>query len=136
VSVDGQEHSHIGPGLLVLLGIAQADEERDCVWMAEKIPGLRIFADASGKMNRSLLDVNGMLLLVSQFTLLADISKGRRPSFVSAAQPEKAKALYERLAEMFRQQGIVVATGIFGADMQVALVNNGPVTIVLDSRQA
>lgn len=133
VSVQNAEISRIDQGLLVLVGVALDDEERDLFWMADKVTVMRIFADDEGKMNRSIVDVHGAIMLVSQFTLLADISKGRRPSFVAAAEPEKAKAYYEKLVVLLRERGIRVAQGEFGADMRVTLVNDGPVTITLDS---
>ncbi len=135
VSIDGKEISRIDVGLLVLLGVVEDDEERDIALMVEKIPNLRIFSDEQGRMNLSLLDVHGAILLVSQFTLMAEVSKGRRPSFVTSAAPEKANAYYAQLAALYQEQGIHVETGRFGADMQVALINDGPVTILLDSRQ-
>ncbi len=136
VSVDDVVISKIDYGLLVLLGVAQDDEDRDMAWMADKISGIRIFSDDHGKINRSIIEAHGSILLVSQFTLMADISKGRRPSFVAAAQPEKANVCYEKLAVLLREQGIRVAQGKFGADMRIALINDGPVTIVLDSPSA
>lgn len=134
VKVENAAIGRIGQGLLVLVGVAQDDEERDLFWTADKISGLRIFSDDQGKMNRSILDAHGAVLLVSQFTLFADISKGRRPSFISAANPEKGNAYYKKLAALLRERNIQTETGRFGADMQVALVNDGPVTITLDSR--
>ncbi len=121
----------IGAGLCVLLGIADGDTEPDVVRMAEKIARLRIFANDDGKFDRSLLDTGGGALVVSQFTLIADTAKGNRPSFSGAARPEVAEPLYERFAETLRGLGVEVATGVFGAHMQVELVNDGPVTIVL-----
>jgi D-tyrosyl-tRNA(Tyr) deacylase len=121
----------IGAGLCVLLGIADGDTEPDVVRMAEKIARLRIFANDDGKFDRSLLDTGGGALVVSQFTLIADTAKGNRPSFSGAARPEVAEPLYERFAETLRSLGVEVATGVFGAHMQVELVNDGPVTIVL-----
>jgi D-aminoacyl-tRNA deacylase len=135
VSVEGKEVSRIGPGLLVLLGVGQGDGETDVEWMAQKLAGLRIFSDAQGKMNLSLLDTHRALLLVSQFTLFADTKKGKRPSFLGAAPPEQAKALYVTCAERLRALGLNVLEGIFAADMQVQLVNDGPVTLWLDSRE-
>jgi D-tyrosyl-tRNA(Tyr) deacylase len=121
----------IGAGICVLLGIADGDTEPDVVRMAEKIARLRIFANDDGKFDRSLLDTGGGALVVSQFTLIADTAKGNRPSFSGAARPEVAEPLYERFAETLRGLGLEVATGVFGAHMQVELVNDGPVTIVL-----
>lgn len=126
----------IGHGLLVLLGVAKDDEAKDAVWMAEKIVSLRIFEDDEGKMNRSLKEVEGSLLAVSQFTLLGDCRKGRRPSFVEAAPPELAEKLYQAFVSHVDGLGVRTATGRFQAHMEVALVNDGPVTILVDSRRA
>jgi D-tyrosyl-tRNA(Tyr) deacylase len=123
-----------GAGLLVLLGVAKGDRPSDSDYLVNKITNLRIFEDEKGKMNRSLLETGGEMMVVSQFTLLADCRKGRRPSFVGAAGPEPATALYEYFVEQVRSLGIVVATGRFRAMMEVALVNDGPVTIILESR--
>ncbi|MGD2188099.1 MAG: D-aminoacyl-tRNA deacylase [Desulfobacterales bacterium] len=123
----------IGKGLLVLLGVAKGDTVEDVDYLAHKIINLRIFEDQDGKMNRSLLETGGELLAVSQFTLLADCRKGRRPSFIEAAEPELATALYERFAKMVRETGVEVQTGRFRAMMEVALVNDGPVTIIIES---
>ena len=126
--------SAIGPGLLLLVGVAQGDAEPEADWLAEKIAGLRIMADEEGKMNRSVKDVGGAILAVSQFTLLADTRKGRRPSFVGAAPPEEATRLFDYFCERLRATGVEqVEAGRFGAMMNVALVNDGPVTIVLES---
>ncbi|MGZ8394308.1 MAG: D-aminoacyl-tRNA deacylase, partial [Nitrospira sp.] len=125
----------IGAGLLVLLGVAKGDGERDLLYIVEKIQTLRIFADHEGKMNRALGDVGGALLLVSQFTLLGDTTKGRRPGFDLAAPPDEARALYEGTVNRLRAAGVLVETGIFGAHMQVELLNDGPVTFLLDSRR-
>jgi D-tyrosyl-tRNA(Tyr) deacylase len=121
----------IGPGLCVLLGIAEGDGEAGAVRLAEKVARLRVFANDEGKFDRSLLDTGGAALVVSQFTLLADTAKGNRPSFADAARPELAEPLYRRFCDALRELGIEVATGVFGAQMQVELVNDGPVTIVL-----
>jgi D-tyrosyl-tRNA(Tyr) deacylase len=134
VTVDGAVVGSIGPGLLVLLGVGKDDTEADVDFMVDKVPGLRIFEDDAGKMNRSLFDGSKALLAVSQFTLYADTKKGRRPSFVDAKPPEEAKQLYSLFCERCRAAGLQVAEGVFAADMKVALVNDGPVTIVLDSR--
>jgi D-tyrosyl-tRNA(Tyr) deacylase len=134
VEVDGQVVGRIDAGLLVLLGVAKGDEETDGRYLVEKIRTLRIFADAQGKMNRSLTDIGGSVLLVSQFTLLGRTTTGRRPSFDEAAPPDEAKRLYEAVAAELKAQGIPVETGIFAAHMQVELLNDGPVTFVLDSR--
>jgi D-aminoacyl-tRNA deacylase len=135
VRVTGQTVGSIGKGLLVLLGITQGDQMADARWMAEKIIGLRIFEDAQGKMNLELADVNGKLLVVSQFTLYGDCQKGKRPSFVAAARPEEAIPLYEEFIAAARRLGVEVHTGQFGAAMQVELVNDGPVTLFLERGQ-
>lgn len=135
VTVDQVICGSIKRGFLVLVGVADSDEEKDSLWIAEKIAGLRVFEDSDEKMNLSLADVDGAVLLVSQFTLFGDCRKGRRPSFVEAARPEKARVLYENLAVNLRQLGLVVETGIFQASMQVQLLNDGPVTLLLDSRK-
>ena len=134
VSVAGEEVGRIDRGLVVFLGVAGEDAERDADYLAQKIAGLRIFADAEEKFNLSALDVNGEMLLVSQFTLLADTRRGRRPGFVGAAPPEKAEALFEYFVEQVRNTGLKVATGRFQQHMQVEIHNDGPVTIMLDSR--
>jgi D-tyrosyl-tRNA(Tyr) deacylase len=133
VVVGGEVVGSIGPGLLVLLGVSHADTAEQVRWLADKVIGLRIFNDADGKMNRSLLDVHGACLVVSQFTLYGDTRKGRRPSFIDAARPEVAIPLYEAFLDALRAQGVPVAAGVFGADMQVELVNDGPVTLILDT---
>lgn len=135
VEVEGKIIGRIRQGLMVLLGVAKGDDESDVRYLIDKIRSLRIFSDEQGKMNRSLIDVGGAVLLVSQFTLLGRTSSGRRPSFDDAAPPEPAKRLYEQVATGLRESGTVVETGIFAAHMQVALVNDGPVTFVLDSRE-
>ena len=124
----------IGSGLLVLLGVARGDTASDANYMVNKIINLRIFEDQDGKMNRSLLDTGGELLAVSQFTLLADCRKGRRPSFVDAAEPQQATDLYEKFVDLVREKGVSVQTGRFQAMMEVALINDGPVTIIIESR--
>jgi D-tyrosyl-tRNA(Tyr) deacylase len=134
VRVDGAVVGEIGHGLLVLLGVAAGDGEEDARWSADKIAQLRVFEDEAGKMNRSVEEVRGGVLVVSQFTLLGDARKGNRPSFVAAAAPEAANALYEQVAARLRARGLPVATGVFRATMQVELVNDGPVTLLLDSR--
>lgn len=133
VTVDEKVVGEIGHGLLVLLGVDVNDVEADAVYMADKIVGLRIFNDADGKFNLSLTDVGGAVLLVSQFTLHGDCRKGRRPSFVAAARPEQAIPLYESVGALLREKGIVVEMGVFGAHMDVTLLNDGPVTLLLDS---
>jgi D-aminoacyl-tRNA deacylase len=134
VRVDGRVVGEIGNGLLVLLGVAAGDGDDDVRWSADKIAQLRIFEDPAGKMNRAVAEVGGGVLLVSQFTLLGDARKGNRPSFVAAAAPELASALYEQVAARLRERGLPVATGVFRAAMEVELVNDGPVTLLLDSR--
>lgn len=135
VTVDQQTVGAIGQGLMVLLGVAQGDTSQEAKALAEKTAGLRIFEDDAGKMNRSVEEIGGSLLVVSQFTLLGDCSKGRRPGFTDAAPPELADQLYEEYVAALRSRGVNVATGVFRADMQVALVNDGPVTMLLDSRK-
>ena len=132
VVVAGETVGEIGRGLLVLLGIAPADTRGHVSWMAEKIAGLRIFRDADEKMNLSVQDVGGSVLVVSQFTLYGDCSKGKRPSFIEAAKPEIAIPLYESFLDALRALGVPVAAGKFGADMSVELVNDGPVTLILE----
>ena len=134
VTIDGQVVGQIARGLLVLLGVEQGDTESDAQQLADKAVQLRIFDDAAGKMNLSLVDVGGAMLVVSQFTLLGDCKKGRRPSFVAAAPPEIAERLYETFVAAVGVQGIPVATGRFRATMQVELVNDGPVTVIVDTR--
>jgi D-tyrosyl-tRNA(Tyr) deacylase len=136
VRVEGRVVGQIGRGLLVLLGVGQGDTPEDAESLAEKVAHLRIFPDEAGAMNRSLLEVGGELLLVSQFTLYGDARKGRRPSFIHAAPPEEANRLYRHCVEHARGLGLRVAEGVFQAMMDVALVNEGPVTILLDSRKA
>jgi len=133
VTVDGRVTGEIGPGLLILLGVSRSDNSSVVARMAERCANLRIFEDHQGKMNRSLLDVKGSALAVSQFTLYGDARGQRRPSFIAAAPPEVAKSLYVEFCEALRQLGITVATGIFQAMMSVELVNEGPVTILLES---
>lgn len=135
VEVEGETVGEISRGVLALLGVAREDEGEDAAWMAEKIVGLRIFEDGAGKMNRSLLEVEGALLAVSQFTLLGDSRKGRRPSFIAAAPPERAEELYRSFVSKARSLGARTETGRFQAHMRVHLVNDGPVTILLDSRE-
>jgi D-aminoacyl-tRNA deacylase len=135
VAVEGQTTGEISLGLLVLVGVGHDDTEVDATYLADKIAGLRIFEDEDGKMNRSVYDVGGSVLAVSQFTLYGDVRKGRRPSFDSAAPPEPARRLYEFLVEKFRAAGLPCETGRFQETMQVELVNQGPVTILLDSKK-
>jgi D-tyrosyl-tRNA(Tyr) deacylase len=133
VEVEGKIVGRSGPGLLVLLGVGQGDGEDEAMLLADKTVGLRIFSDEAGRFNHSLLDVGGSVLVVSQFTLYADLQRGRRPGFSQAALPEVAAPLVERYVTAIRARGITVETGVFGAMMRVALVNEGPVTIMLDS---
>lgn len=133
VTVAGEGAGEIGPGLLVLLGVARGDDEGAARFLADKIAGLRIFEDEAGKMNRSVLDVGGAVLVVSQFTLLGDCRKGRRPSFVQAADPDLAIPLYESFIHHLKRGSLTVETGVFGAMMDVSLVNQGPVTLILES---
>lgn len=136
VEVDGEVVGRIGRGLLVLVGVAREDGMGDVGFIAAKIRDLRVFEDEDGKMNRSVMDTGGSVLLVSQFTLYGDARKGRRPSFDAAAPPELARALYEEVGRRLAGEGLTVATGRFQAPMQVSLVNDGPVTILLDSSRA
>jgi D-tyrosyl-tRNA(Tyr) deacylase len=133
VAVDGQVVGAVERGLLVLLGVAPTDTEAEARWLADKVVGLRIFPDAEGKMNRDVAEAGGGVLVVSQFTLYGDCRKGRRPSFVGAAPPEVAKPLYEAFVAAVRANGLPAATGRFGAMMQVELVNDGPVTLLVDT---
>lgn len=135
VTVRQQVIGKIGRGFLVLLGVAQNDTEADLNYLAEKIIGLRVFEDRDGKMNLSIKDVQGEMLVVSQFTLYGDCRKGRRPSFVAAAQPDQAKLLYEQFVQRVTEAGITVATGQFREHMDVELLNDGPVTLILDSNK-
>ncbi len=136
VEVNGLTVGSIGPGLLVLVGVGQGDTEEDARYLAEKIVHLRIFPDADDKLNRSVLDIGGSVLAVSQFTLWGDCRKGRRPSFVDAAPPDRARVLYEAFLHALRDRGVPVATGLFQETMAVHLTNDGPVTILLDSRKS
>lgn len=135
VNVGGHTLAEIGPGLLLLVGVTHTDTEDEARYLARKVATLRIFEDEAGKMNRSVLDVDGEALVVSQFTLYADTSRGRRPSFVHAAPPEHAEPLVVRFAELLREEGVPVQTGQFGAYMQVELCNDGPVTIWLEKER-
>lgn len=133
VSADGELVSETGAGLLLLVGVADGDSEAEAEWLAEKVAGLRVFSDEEGKMNRSVSEVGGEILAVSQFTLLGDAKKGKRPSFIKAARPEHAEPLFEYFCEKLRDAGVSsVLTGRFGAMMDVSLVNDGPVTIILE----
>lgn len=133
VTIDQTVTGEIGTGLLVLLGVTEPDDASVCDFLADKVLNLRIFEDESGKMNRSVTDIHGSILIVSQFTLYADCRKGRRPSFIQAAKPDHAIPLYERFISKIKEAGISAATGQFGADMQVLIENDGPVTILLDT---
>lgn len=133
VTVSGHEVGAIGAGLMVLLGVAHDDTEKEAVWLADKIVNLRIFEDHDGKMNCSLMDVNGGMLVVSQFTLLGDCRKGRRPSFIHAAPPDQAENLYQCFVQRVSQRGIEVTTGKFRTHMRVSLVNDGPVTLIVST---
>lgn len=136
ITIDGEKGATIGPGFVVLLGIENEDEENDVQWLSKKIVQMRIFSDKEGLMNLSLQDIEGEILLVSQFTLHAATRKGNRPSFMKAARPDKAIPLYEKMiAQLNMDLGKPVETGKFGADMQIALVNDGPVTIIIDSKE-
>ena len=132
VTIDGEITGAIGPGYCILVGFAPSDTPAEVEWMADKIVGLRLFTDAEGKMNRDLGEVGGAVLVVSQFTLYGDARKGRRPSFIGAARPETAVPLYQRFVVCLRAAGVTTATGTFGADMKVELVNDGPVTLLLE----
>jgi D-tyrosyl-tRNA(Tyr) deacylase len=133
VTVNTSVAGEIGPGLLVLLGVTATDADADAKFLADKILNLRLFSDDAGKMNRSVLEVRGELLVVSQFTLYGDCRKGRRPSFDAAAPAQHARAMYEMFVEMVKESGLRVATGVFQSHMEVSLVNDGPVTLILDS---
>ena len=135
VEVDDQAVGEIGAGLLVLLGVARGDGQADADYLVDKIINLRVFRDDAGKMNRSLADAGGAMLVVSQFTLYGDVRKGRRPSYIDAAQPEEANALYEYFVARVRAAGVTAETGVFQAMMKVSLTNDGPVTILIDSRK-
>ena len=132
VTIAGRTAGAIGPGFCLLVGFTHGDDESVADWMAEKVAGLRLFSDAAGKMNLGLEEVRGGVLVVSQFTLYGDAGKGRRPSFIDAARPETAIPLYERFVAALRSRGLEVATGEFGADMQVEIHNDGPVTLILE----
>ena len=136
MTVEGEVIGKIGKGYMILIGVSAEDGDKDVKYMADKVPNLRIFEDEDGKMNRSILDVGGEILAVSQFTLYGDARGGRSPRFSPAAKPEMANELYEKLVEAWRAQGIHVETGRFRAEMQVALINDGPVTLLMDSTKA
>ena len=134
VSIDSQVNAKIEQGLMILVGISTEDNQEDIDWLTQKIINLRVFNDENGKMNQSLLDVKGEVLIVSQFTLFASTKKGNRPSFIQSAKPEIAVPLYEQFIESLKATGIEIKTGRFGADMKVSLTNDGPVTIIIDSK--
>ena len=135
VAVDGEIKGKIGKGLLVFLAVCDEDTENDLIYLADKITGLRIFEDENEKMNLSLEDIKGEILIISQFTLYGDCRKGKRPSFTSAGKPDYAEKMYENFIEYVKEQGIYTQSGVFGADMKVELLNDGPVTILLDSKK-
>ena len=135
VSVEGRVTGSVGAGLCVLVGVGTHDSEDDARWLADKVCDLRIFEDEQGKMNRSVLDVHGRVLAISQFTLFGDARKGTRPGFIDAARPELAQPLYARFCELVRARGVAVGEGVFRATMQVRIVNQGPVTLLLDSKK-
>lgn len=135
VTVDGQTIGAISHGLVLLVGVADGDTEQDAAYIAEKVAGLRIFEDEAGKMNLSVLETGGQVLSISQFTLYGDCRKGRRPNFMGAARPEHAEPLYDLVNHLLRERGLHVETGRFGAMMDVSLVNDGPVTLILESKQ-
>ena len=134
VKVDGNIVGEISKGLLLLIGIDEEDEKKDADWLVQKILSLRIFGDEGGKLNRSVMDISGGILCISQFTLIADYKKGNRPSFIKAAKPEKAVPLFDYFKTEISKSGLKTESGIFGADMKVSLLNDGPVTIVMDSK--
>ncbi len=134
VQVNGDTVGAIEQGLMILLGITENDTEEDIIWLADKLRKLRIFSDEQGKMNRSVEDINGSCLVISQFTLFASTKKGNRPSFIKSAKPDIAIPLYQQFVDYLKDQSLKVETGIFGADMKVSLLNDGPVTITMDSK--
>ena len=135
VTVEGETVGAVGPGLMVLIGVSKEDTDKDLKYIVDKVQNLRVFDDENGVMNRSILDVGGSILAVSQFTLYGDARGGRRPSYIRAAKPEEANALYEKLVAAWREKGIPVETGRFRTEMRVSLTNDGPVTILLDSEK-
>lgn len=136
VTVEGDVVGACGNGALLLVGVTHTDTEREAKWLAQKVAGLRVFSDSEDKMNLSVKDVGGSLLVVSNFTLYGDVSHGRRPAFVEAARPEQAKPLFDTFVRLLREEGVPVETGVFGADMTVAMQGNGPVTLWLDTADA
>lgn len=135
VTVDGRVTGHIERGFVILLGVTHSDTPREAAWLAAKVAGLRLFEDDAGKMNRSLADVGGAFLVISQFTLYGDARKGRRPSFTAAARPEQAEPLVDLFCQQLREQGFAVATGVFGAHMEVEIHNDGPVTLLIEKER-
>lgn len=134
VKVDNQIVGEIGKGLMLLIGVDESDENSDADWLVKKILDVRVFSDDEGKMNHSVKDINGEILCISQFTLISDYKKGNRPSYIKAARPEKAIPLFEYFKEELKKSGLKTESGIFGADMKVSLINDGPVTLVFDSK--
>lgn len=134
VEVEGLVVGAIGQGLMLLVGVEENDTQEDVDWLVKKVLDLRIFSDEEGKMNLSVKDIKGEILCISQFTLIADYKKGNRPSFIRAAKPDKAIPLFESFKELIKQSGLKIESGVFGADMKVSLLNDGPVTIVMDSK--
>lgn len=134
VEVEGEIVGEINQGLMLLIGVDETDENTDADWLVKKILDVRVFSDDEGKMNQSVKDINGEILCISQFTLLADYKKGNRPSYIKAARPEKATPLFEYFKDEIKKSGLKVESGIFGADMKVSLINDGPVTLVFDSK--
>ena len=134
VKVEGKIVGKIDEGLMLLIGVDETDDQQDADWLVKKIIDVRIFSDEAGKMNRSVKDINGEILCISQFTLISDYKKGNRPSFIKAAKPEKAIPLFEYFKEELKKSGLKIESGIFGADMKVSLINDGPVTLVFDSK--
>ena len=135
VTVENKVVAQVDEGILALLAVANDDEEKDAFYMAEKLTNLRVFNDSQGKINLSLKDINGSMLLVSQFSLYADTKKGRRPSFIKAAEPKKAKDLFDKVVALTRKQQVLVQEGVFGAKMVVKIINDGPLTLIVDSKQ-
>ena len=134
VKVDNQIVGEIGKGLMLLIGVDESDENSDADWLVKKILDVRVFSDDEGKMNHSVKDINGEILCISQFTLISDYKKGNRPSYIKAARPEKAIPLFEYFKDEMKKSGLKTESGIFGADMKVSLINDGPVTIIIDSK--
>ena len=135
VSIDGKVYSEIGTGMLILFCVEKGDSQNDLDWMVKKVSGLRFFPDENGKMNRSIKDINGEILVVSQFTLAADCKKGTRPGFDNAEIPQKANLMYEKFIALLKKEGLIIKTGVFAAMMDVSLINDGPVTFILEKSQ-